>query len=249
VRCLNDYNDPVLQKFLESDEVEISSVQGNHAAHHSKRQDPTTTKLLVLDMDQQKLNNDKQSTDRGLTEKSHNNINPVKEEFQLALERSNTIGVPNNLEAGAMNTNSMESKSKGVLEHGEQEECPERITPLKHFKDLEHFDDFRENEPILRVATSNKLKSQVTSKRLSPKMTLKYKVRDSERASQIKIESNLSKVMRENSSVHPRESNNNFEYSLYSARAPCNPPANLHSVPPAQEQKLEHLRLKVKNHN
>jgi|TARA_B110000285_G_C15018511_1_gene560299 hypothetical protein len=88
-------------------------------------------------MDQQKLNNDKQSTDRGLTEKSHNNINPVKEEFQLALERSNTIGVPNNLEAGAMNTNSMESKSKGVLENGEPEEIPERITPLKHFKDLD----------------------------------------------------------------------------------------------------------------
>lgn len=139
--------------------MEISSVQANHATHHSKRQDPTTTKLLVLDMDQQKLNNDKQSTDRGLTEKSHNNINPVKEEFQLALERSNTIGVPNNLEAGAMNTNSMESKSKGVLEHGEQEEIPERITPLKHFKDLDQFDDFRENEPITRVATSNKLKS------------------------------------------------------------------------------------------
>jgi hypothetical protein len=156
--------------------------------------------------------------------------------------------VPNNLEAGAMNTNSMESKSKGILENGEPEEIPERITPLKHFKDLDQFDDFRENEPITRVATSNKLKSQVTSKRLSPKMTLKYKIRDSERASQIKIESNLSKVMRENSSVRPRESNN-FEYSLYSARAPCNPPANLHSVPPAQEQKLEHLRLKVKNHN
>lgn len=245
---MNGYNDPDLQKFLESDEVEISSVQANHATHPSKRQDPTTTKLLVLDMDQQKLNNDKQSTDRGLTEKSHNHINPVKEEFQLALERSNTIGVPNNLEGGAMNTNSMESKSKGALENGEPEEIPERITPLKHFKDLDQFDDFRGNEPITRVATSNKLKSQVTSKRLSPKMTLKYKIRDSERASQIKIDSNLSKVMRENSSVRPRESNN-FEYSLYSARAPCNPPANLNSVPPAQEQKLEHLRLKVKNHN
>ena len=88
-------------------------------------------------MDQQKLNNDKQSTDRGLTEKSHNNINPVKEEFQLALERSNTIGVPNNLEAGEMKINSLESKSKVVLGNGEPEEVPEQITPLMHFKDLD----------------------------------------------------------------------------------------------------------------
>ena len=92
------------------------------------------------------------------------------------------------------------------------------------------------------------LKGILTSKKGGLKKSLFQPLNLITISTQIKIESNLSKVMRENSSGHPRESNN-FEYSLYSARAPCNPPANLHSVPPAQEQKLEHLRLKVKNHN